>query len=279
MKQRKTFKLIFTAFSTMLLTCCILFFTGCKNNDDVVDDSAKKYFAKDNKVVVFEQSGVDKLTGVDIPIGLPIILFRNFISLNNNVYSYGFNNAETNETLFITKLLLSSNKILSDLDLNFNISETDFNFITPNIPILDESVASQKLCLDTLINYKVDASTFISTISPGVKINIDVNLKITLINNGSKTFKLNDTTLNVVSYTTKTEFNATINDPLVQQFMASYNNKLIATGTYENENYFSINYLGIVFQSKALYIKNTLLNIDVVNNLFTCKLISDIILE
>ncbi len=279
MKQRKTFKLIFTAFSTMLLTCCILFFTGCKNNDDVVDDSAKKYFAKDNRVVVFEQSGVDKLTGVDIPIGLPIILFRNFISLNNNVYSYGFNNAETNETLFSTKLLLSSNKILSDLDLNFNISETDFNFITPNIPILDESVASQKLCLDTLINYKVDASTFISTISPGVKINIDVNLKITLINNGSKTFKLNDTTLNVVSYTTKTEFNATINDPLVQQFMASYNNKLIATGTYKNENYFSINYLGIVFQSKALYIKNTLLNIDVVNNLFTCKLISDIILE
>ena len=112
MKQRKTFKLIFTAFSTMLLTCCILFFTGCKNNDDVVDDSAKKYFAKDNKVVVFEQSGVDKLTGVDIPIGLPIILFRNFISLNNNVYSYGFNNAETNETLFITKLLLSSNNLV-----------------------------------------------------------------------------------------------------------------------------------------------------------------------
>ena len=71
------------------------------------------------------------------------------------------------------------------------------------------------------------------------------------------------------------KFTATINDPLAQQFMPEYNNKLVASGSYENENYFSAkNHLGIVQQTEKYLIHNELIGADIMNQKIVRKMVS-----
>ncbi|MBR3090767.1 MAG: hypothetical protein IKH10_02090 [Bacteroidetes bacterium] len=271
--KRKFLVVCLFCFSFLLVMSC------SDKNDNPVDsgsDKVEQYMAIGN-TATFAQTGFENVLGVDVPIpDSNYSLTRNILSTENKNYKYQFVDAATGKVVRTNTLTISGSQILSDLNLDLNVMGAGINLAIPNFPLLDLNTVESKNLLDSTIKYKLDASTLMQGIPAGtIMINIDIQLTSKLINNGAKTFALNGENIEVVSYTTENKFTATINDPLAQQFMPEYNNKLVASGSYENENYFSAkNHLGIVQQTEKYLIHNELIGADIMNQKIVRKMVS-----
>ena len=117
------------------------------------------------------------------------------------------------------------------------------------LPILDLNLTGIQVYKDTIVKTKVD----LAPMRISAKINLDVNHKSELKANGIKTVKLNGNDISVLSYTSKHTFTVRVNDTLTTTLpeLQPLHNKLLASGSYENENYFTAkDNLGIIWQNK-----------------------------
>lgn len=239
----------------ILALSLMVILSSCGDNDDnnspnspntPIGGAAKEYMST-RALVIFDQTGVDLLNGKNEEIAdSTMVLNRNFISLpNDEIYKYEFTGGTTNKIEeFVIKGKKVSQKIPVDLELQ--TGNMEFELL---IPILDLDLTGNKLYLDTLLKTKVD----LTALGIPAQVNLDVNIKSELSNNGAKQFKFNNEEIPVISYTTNTSMSMKLNDPMIDLFpqLKPYQNKVIGTGTFENENYFTKqDNLGIVWQKR-----------------------------
>lgn len=229
--------------ATLILSLMLIFFAACGDDNpqsptpEVTE--AQKYMAKD--VAKFTQKGTDKTGGKEVAIpDSTMELERTLISIEGNKYSYEIKGNKVQNEHF----LVEEKRIFQYFYLPLiNENET----VEYLVPILDLNLTGTRTYKDTIIKVKVD----LKDMEIPAKINLDVNFKSELTANGTKTVKLNGNDASVVSYTSKNTFTIKINDPLIAITFPEYNNKLISSGSYENENYFTAkDNLGIIWQNK-----------------------------
>jgi hypothetical protein len=231
--------------ATLILSLMLIFFAACGDDNpqsptpEVTE--AQKYMAKD--VAKFTQKGTDKTGGKEVAIpDSTMELERTLISIEGNKYSYEIKGNKVQNEHF----LVEEKRIFQ----YFYLPLEDMEVVEYPVPILDLNLTGTQEYKDTIIKMKADLGPIMQQ-DMSVIINLDVNFKSELIANGTKTVKLNGNDISVVSYTSKNTFTVKINDPLIALTLPQYNNKLIGSGSYENENYFTAkDNLGIIWQNK-----------------------------